>query len=63
MSEVSESMDDGRTWLWVQKGGLKNETESTMFAAQEQAVRTNAIKQCIDKQDMSPLCKMCGLRP
>ena len=23
VTEVSESMDDGRTWLWVQKGGLK----------------------------------------
>ena len=23
MSEVSEGMDDGRTLLWVQKGGLK----------------------------------------
>ena len=35
VSEISESMDDERTWLWVLKGGLKKETESTIFAAQE----------------------------
>ena len=31
-------------------------------AAQDQALRTNAIKLRIEKQDLSPLCRMCGAK-
>ena len=31
-------------WQWLQNGTLKLETESLIFAAQEQANRTNVIK-------------------
>ena len=34
-----------------------------MFAAQEQALRTNAIKANIDKQPVSPLCRLCMKTP
>ena len=30
-----------------------------LMAAQDQAWRTNATKSCIDKQDVSPVCRMC----
>ena len=29
-------------------------------AAQDQALRTNAIKAKVEKQNLSPLCRMCG---
>ena len=32
------------------------------MAAQDQALRTNVIKSRIDKQDVSPMCRMCGKR-
>ena len=52
-------MQDQRRWQWLKAGELKNETESLICAAQEQALRTNAIKNGIDHQDVSPLCKLC----
>ena len=36
-------------WQWLRNGTLKRETESLIFAAQEQAIRTNVIKGKIDK--------------
>ena len=32
------------------------------MAAQDQALRTNFIKKRIDKQDVSPMCRLCGER-
>ena len=31
-------------WLWLRDGSIKKQTESAIMAAQEQAIRTNAIK-------------------
>ena len=45
---------------WIKNGFLKKETEGMLFAAQEQALRTNAIKAKIDKQPVSPKCRFCG---
>ena len=50
VQEVEEFMDEEKTWMWLRKGTLKKETESTICAAQEQAIRTNAIKKHIDKK-------------
>ena len=36
-------------WQWLKNGTLKRETESLVFSAQEQAIRTNVIKGKIDK--------------
>ena len=33
-----------------------------LMAAQDQALRTNAFKSRIDKQDVSPVRRMCGKR-
>ena len=32
------------------------------MAAQEQAIRTRVIRHTIDKENVSPLCRMCGER-
>ena len=54
-----EGMQDQRRWQWLKPGELKRETESLICTAQEQALRTNAIKNGCDHQDMSPLCRLC----
>ena len=56
----TEKVADKQSWSWLKQGDLKRETESLIFAAQEQALRTNAIKASIDKQNISPACRMCG---
>ena len=38
------------------------QTEATICAAQEQALRTNYTKNKIDKTSENPLCRMCGER-
>ena len=38
---------------------LKKETEGTLTAAQDQALRTNVIKVKIDKQEGDVRCRMC----
>ena len=48
---------------WIRNGFLKKETgEGMLFAAQEQALRTNSIKAKIDKQPVSPKCRLCVTR-
>ena len=44
------------------RGALKKETEGLIIAAQDQALRTNAFKAKIEKQQLSPLCRMCGVK-
>ena len=58
----TEEMRDHKSWNWLKRGTLKKETEGTLMAAQDQALRTNAIKSRIDKQDISPMCRLCGER-
>ena len=48
LRQTDEIAGDAR-WLWLKHGNLKRETESLILAAQEQAIRTNAIKAYIDK--------------
>ena len=47
---------------WIRNGFLKKEKEGMLFAAQEQARRTNSIKEKIDKQPVSPKCRLCGTK-
>ena len=60
--ETEEGRDENNSWLWVKKGYLKKETEGLIMAAQDQAIRTNWIRHNIDKEDISPLCRLCGAR-
>ena len=39
---------------WIRNGFLKKETDGMLFAAQEQALRTNSGKAKLDKQPVSP---------
>ena len=49
----SEEVRSEETWGWIKKGHLKKESERLIFAAQEQAQRTNWIRKNIDGQEVS----------
>ena len=48
----------GVSWNWIRTGELK-ETERLIFAVQDQALRTNAVKARIENQNVSSNCRMC----
>ena len=56
LREKLETVDKNKTWEWTRKSDLKVETEAPIFAAQEQALRTNCVN--IDESVDSPLCRM-----
>lgn len=59
--EIREKVDKEKSWYWLSKEDRKVETEASLRAAQEQALRTNYIKRQIDESiDTTPLCQMCG---
>ena len=42
-NQIEEVAGDEK-WLWLRGGSIKRETESLIMAAQEHAIRPNAIK-------------------
>ena len=57
---MPETVDKDKTWEWTRKSDLIVETEALIFAAQEQALRTNYVKFNIDMSVDSSLCRMCN---
>ena len=60
--EMPEEIGKYLSWKWLVQSDLKVQTEATICAAQEKALRTNPTKNKIDKTSKNPLCKMCGER-
>ena len=60
--ETMDVRDEENSWNWLKNGYLKKETEGTILAAQDQALRTNWIKSNVDKENISSKCRMCGER-
>ena len=58
---VRETEDIGgeKRWIWLKDGSIKRETETLILAAQEQSLRTNAIKAKIDRSQEDSKCRMC----
>ena len=48
-----------RSWVWLQNGDLKKETESLIVAAHNQSIRTNLVKAKIDKSQKGTLYRLC----
>ncbi|XP_067126490.1 uncharacterized protein [Centruroides vittatus] len=59
LDKIEGKVDKEKTWLWLINGALKKETEGLILAAQEQAIRTNAIKTKIEKSADDPTCRLC----
>ena len=60
--EMPEKLDKDLSWKWSVQSDLKVQTEATICAAQELALRTNYTKNKIDKTSENPLCRMCRKR-
>ena len=60
MRQTEDVKDPSESWKWLIEQDLHRETEGLIVAAQDQALRTNNIKSKIDKQDISPKCRVCG---
>ena len=52
-------MDIEQSYLWLKSGDIKRETESTIVAAQDQAISTNYFKNKILKQEIESKCRLC----
>ena len=48
-------------WQWLRNGTRKRETEDLVSAAQEQVIRTNVIKEKINKSQKQTKCRIVGL--
>ena len=60
--EITDDVDETKSWNWVRQSDLKPGTVSLIFSAQEQALRSNYSKFHIDKTSESPLCILCGAK-
>ena len=48
-----------QSWVWLQNGDLKRETESLIVAAQNQGIRISLIKKKIDRSQKDMLWTLC----
>ena len=48
-----------QSWVWLQNGDLKRETETLTVATQNQSIRTNLVKAKIDESQKGTLCRLC----
>ena len=55
----AQAVADERPWKWLKMRYMKKRTEAIIIASQGQTLRTNWIKHMIDKQDISPKCRIC----
>ena len=49
------------TWQWLKGGYTTKCMEGFIMAAQEQALRTRWFRVTIQKEDVSPKCRLCGI--
>ena len=59
LKDIEGKVDCDNTWNWLTNGELKKETKGFIMAAQDQALRTNAIKTKIDKTANDIKCRLC----
>jgi len=51
-------MDIEQSYRWLKSGDIKGETESTIVAAQDQAISTNHFKNKILKEEIESKCRL-----
>ena len=52
-------VDIEQSYRWLKSGDIKGETESTIVAAQDQAIGTNYFKNKILKEETESKCWLC----
>ena len=55
--KATEEVRSKRSWDWLKKGYLKKETESTIVAAQDQALCTRNLR---NAKNVKSICRVCG---
>ena len=58
--QISKVADLSKTYQWLEKADLKDNTEALILAAQEQALKTRAIEAKIYKTRQDPKCRLCN---
>jgi hypothetical protein len=52
-------VDKEQSYRWLKFGEIKGETESTIVAAQDQAISTNYFNRKILKEEIESRCRLC----
>jgi hypothetical protein len=52
-------VDNEQSYRWLKFGDIQGETESTIVAAQDQAISTNYSKRKILKEEIESRCRLC----
>ena len=52
-------VDIEQSYRWLKSGDIKAKTESTILAAQDQAISTNYFKNKILKEETESKCRLC----
>ena len=55
--KATEEVRSKRSWDWLKKGYLMKETESTIVAAQDQALCTRNLR---NAKNIKSICRVCG---
>ena len=57
--KATEKVKGNKSWDWLKKGFLKKETESTIIAAQDQALCTRNMRKAVYGENVDSTCKVC----
>jgi hypothetical protein len=52
-------LDIEQSYRWLKSGDIKGVTESTIVAAEDQAISTNKFKNKISKKEIESKCRLC----
>ena len=58
--KATDKVRGKRSWSWLKKGYFKKETESTIEAAQDQALCTRNMINMVYRENVQPICPVCG---
>ena len=58
--KATEEVRSKRSWDWLKKVYLKKETESTIVAAQDQALCTRNLRNAVYGENVESICRVCG---
>ena len=58
--KATEEVKGNMSWNWLKKGYLKKETESTMIAAQDQALCTRNMRKSVYGENVDSTCRVRG---
>jgi len=58
--KATVKVKSNKSWDWLRKGYLKKETESTIIAAQDQALCTGNLRKRVYGEDIDSSCRVCG---